>query len=200
LLALSTSCAPPDLDLDRAVAAFHDLRVRAVALHRAARPEEASRLARQARRVAIVAVWTELAPGDLGRPILVVDGGPAAADREASLEALCRRLHALREFPVALRTPAAGETEHPAPFELALVHEAARHVGYWHDATRGGAAYLDAAGPLLRGASFHPLHDVDLVGLRDALPAAGPAVVDCPGASRVETVEALRRARGVFGD
>jgi hypothetical protein len=100
---------------------------------------------------------------------------------------------------VALRTPRDADA-HPSPAELRLVHEAVRHVGYWHDVARGGGEWLDAAGRLLRGASFHPLETPDLAGLRDALGGGMPAVVACPaGTERAEVAEALRCARGVFG-
>ncbi|MHC4817650.1 MAG: hypothetical protein ACYTF8_06320, partial [Planctomycetota bacterium] len=131
---------------------------------------------------------------------LVVDGGPAGDDREASLESLCRRLHALRGWKVALRTPGAPD-HHPAPGEIALVREAVAHVGYWHDADRGGEAWLEAAARDLLGASFDPLTDLDLAGLRDALPRAAPAVVACaPGTARDDVAEALRCASGIFKD
>jgi hypothetical protein len=198
VLALSTQCSDPDLALDRAVASFQDLGVRAVALHRPAADEEARRLAGLAKRVRVVAVFGEAPGADVGAPVLVVEGGAAGADREASLEDLCRRLHALRAFQVALRTPP-GPDHHPAPDEVALVREALDHVGYWHDADRGGAAYLDVAARYLLGASFQPLTDVDLVGLRDALPRRAAAVVVCPPRAAPDEIrQALHCARGIF--
>ncbi|MHC4930770.1 MAG: hypothetical protein ACYTGV_01075 [Planctomycetota bacterium] len=199
MLALSTRCAPPDLPLERVVRGFRDLSVPAIALHRPAEPEEARALAALAHGLRIVAVFGERTGGDLGRPILVVEGGVARTeDREASLEALCRRLFALREFPVAVRTPMeAGD--HPAPEEIALIRSELGGVGYWHDPARGGAAYLDAAARWLMGASFHPLEEEDLAAIRDALPASAPAVIDCPEtASKEEIREALARARSFF--
>ncbi len=198
MLALSTSCADAGKPLDRVVASFRDLPVRAVALHRPAEAAEARRLAAFAKGVRVVAVFGDEPGADVGAPILVVDGGPAGEDREASLEDLCRRLHRWRDWQVALRTPAA-EGHHPAPDEVALVREALGNVGYWHDADRGGEAYLEAAARDLFGASFDPLRDIDLPGLRDALPRAAPAVVACgSGAPREEVAEALRCARGIF--
>ena len=200
MLALSTLCADADRPLDRVVASFRDLGVRAVALHRPAQTVEARGLAAIARMARVVAVFGEAPGADVGTPLLVVEGGPAADDREVSLESLCRRLHALRDWRVALRTPPASD-HHPAPGEIALVREALGHVGYWHDAARGGEAYLEAAARDLLGASFDPLTDVDLAGLRDALPAAAPAVVACAsGTARDEVAEALRCARGIFGN
>ena len=204
MLALSTSCVPEGWSLDRAVASFRDLHVRAVALHRAAREEEVVPLASFARRVGIVAIFGAVPlPGESG-PVLVVEGGDAGEDREASLEELCRRLHTLRDFSVALRTPEhAGR--HPSPEELEWVHSSLGHVGYWHDATRGGEEFLgeeflEAGQRLLRGASFHPLDDTDLRGIRDALPSGAPAVVACPpGTPSAEVRSALDRARGCFG-
>lgn len=175
-----------------------DLGVRAVALHRPPRPDEVKGLAALARRLEIVAIFCDEPARALGPALRVVDGGPAAADREGSLEALCRRLHAWRPLAVALRTPPDAD-HHPAPGEIALVHEAVPHVGYWHDAERGNGAFLEAAGARLRGASFHPLTDTDLVSIRQALPAHAPAVVACPaGAAKEEVAEALRCARGIF--
>ena len=131
------------------------------------------------------------------RYMLVYLGKPKASSDASSL---CRRLHALRDWTVALRTPLAPD-HHPAPGEIALVREVLGHVGYWHDAARGGEAYLEVAGRDLLGASFDPLTEVDLAGLRDALPAAAPAVVACAsGTARDEVVEALRCARGIFGN
>lgn len=198
VLAVSTSFAPPGATLPAAIEAMRDLGVRAVALHRAPAADETPRLARYAGRVKIVAVFADAPVKGVGQPVLVVEGDTADADRERSLEELCRRLHALKGWRVALRTPPDGAA-HPTPDELRLVHEAVRHVGYWHDAARGGAEWLDAAGRLLRGASFHPLETHDLAGVRDALGAGAPAVVQCPpGTERAEVEEALRCARGVF--
>ena len=200
MLALSTLCAEADRPLDRVVASFRDLGVRAVALHRPAQKAEARGLAAIARMVRVVAVFGGEPGADVGTKLLVVEGGPAADDREASLESLCRRLHALRDWTVALRTPSAPD-HHPAPGEIALVREALGAVGYWHDAARGGEAHLEVAGRDLLGASFDPLTEVDLAGLRGALPTAAPAVVACaPGTARDEVVEALRCARGIFGN
>lgn len=200
MLALSTSCADAGRPLDRVVASFRDLGVQAVALHRPAEQAEARRLAALAKRVRVVAVFGDEPGAEVGAPILVVEGGPAGDDRGASLEDLCRRLHEWRDRKVALRTPAAAG-HHPAPAEIALVREALGHVGYWHDADRGGEAYLEAAAHDLLGASFDPLRDIDLPGLREALPRAAPAVVACAsGAAREEVAEALRCARGIFKD
>jgi hypothetical protein len=200
VLALSTLCAEADRPLDRVVASFRDLGVRAVALHRPALEAEARGLAVLAKRARVVAVFGDEPGANVGVPLLVVEGGPAAPDREASLEDLCRRLHALRDWKLALRTPPAAD-HHPAPDEIALVREAVGHVGYWHDAARGGDAWLEAAARDLLGASFDPLADTDLVGLRDALPRTAPAVVACaPGTARDEVAEALRCARGIFKD
>ena len=193
MLALSTACAPEDLALDAAVASFKDLGVAAVALHRPPTPDEARALQPLARRVRIVAVFGDEFGPDVGAPLLVVEGGPAGEDREATLDALCRRLHALRRFKVALRTPLDGD-HHPSPDEIVKVHETLRHVGYWHDAVRGGEEFLTAAERFLLGASFDPL-EADVAGLADALPAYAPAVVVCEP-DRVR--EAVRVARGHF--
>jgi hypothetical protein len=198
LLALSTRCAPEDWPLDRTVASLRELGVEALALHRPATPEEARALVPWTRRVRIVAVFGDEPGGSLRVPLLVVEGGPAGPDRESSLEQLCRRLHALRAPALALRTPESPE-DHPAPEEIALVAESLRNVGYWHDAQRGGGEYLHAAAGLVRGASFHPLVCDDLVGIRDTLSSAAPAVVDCPpGTSKEELREALGHARSYF--
>lgn len=198
MLALSTSCADAEKPLDRVVASFRDLGVRAVALHRPAEPTEARRLAAFAKRVQVVAVFGDRPGADVGAPLLVVEGGPAGADREATLEDLCRRLHAWRGWKVALRTPPSPD-HHPAPDEIALIREAVAHVGYWHDADRGGDAYLEAAARDLLGASFDPRTDPDLAGLREALPRAAPAVVAlAAGTAGEEVAEALRCARGIF--
>jgi hypothetical protein len=193
VLALSTACAPEDLALDAAVLSFKDHGVGAVALHRPPTPEEARALQPLARRVRIVAVFGDDFGPDVGAPLLVVDGGVAGDDREASLDALCRRLHALRRLKVALRTPADSD-HHPSPDEIVKVHETLRHVGYWHDAKRGGEEFLTAAERFLLGASFDPLED-DIAGLADAMPAYAPAVVEC---ETDKIREAVRRARGHF--
>jgi len=168
--------------------------VEAAALHRPARREEAPALAGLARRWRYCAQFGA-GGADVGCRLVVVEGGPAGADRERSLEELCRAVHALRGVRVALRTPKeAGH--HPSPEEIALVAAEVKGAGYWHDEARGGAAHLEAAGVHLLGASFDPLLAADLVGLRQALPAAAPKVVACrPGAP---LDEALRLARGVF--
>ena len=127
MLALSTRCAPEEWTLDRIVASLRDFGVDGVALHRPATPEEARALASRARRMPLVAVFGEEAGGSLQAPLLVVEGGAAGPDREASLEDLCRRLHALRATALALRTPAEPE-DHPAPGEIALVAESLRNV------------------------------------------------------------------------
>ncbi|MDH3593125.1 MAG: hypothetical protein OER88_14665, partial [Planctomycetota bacterium] len=158
----------------------------------------AAGLARLARRVRCVAVFGAAPGANVGASVLVVEGGAADDDRERSLDALCRRLHALRGIRIALRTPL-DASHHPAPEEVALVQEAVRHVGYWHDATRDGAAHLETAARYLEGASGHPLEIADLPGLRDALPRLAPFVVACPpGTDGEELDEALRCARGVF--
>jgi len=172
VLGISTRCAPEDYELDRAVRSLAALRVDAFALHREPSAGELRRLA----GARVVAVFAE--------------------NRERSLEELCRRLHGLGRL--ALRTPPDAE-HHPAPGEIALIAAELRHVGYWHDATRGGEAYLEAAGAHLFGASFHPLEVEDLVGLRTALPDRAPAIVDCPPTmSKEELREAVRRAQGYF--
>lgn len=193
VLALSTACAAEDLTLDAAVASFKDLGVGAVALHRPPTPEEARALQPLARRVRIVAVFGDELGPNVGAPLLVVEGGPAGEDREASLDALCRRLHGFRPLKVALRTPADPD-HHPSPDEIVKVHETLRHVGYWHDAARGGEEFLTAAERFLLGASFDPLEG-DTAGLADALPAFAAAVIVCePDRLR----EAVRVARGHF--
>lgn len=193
VLALSTACAAEELALDAAVLSFKDLGVGAVALHRAPTPGEARALQPVARRVRIVAVFSDEPGPDIGAPLLVVEGGPAGDDREKSLDALCRRLHAFRRLKVALRTPPDGD-HHPSPDEILLVRETLKHVGYWHDTARGGEEYLTVAERFLLGASFDPL-SADVQGLADALPSHAAAVVACePGKVR----EAVRRARGYF--
>jgi len=193
VLALSTACAAGDLTLDAAVSSFKDLGVNAVALHRAPTAGEAQALVPLARRVRIVAVFADEPGPDIGAPLLVVEGGPADEDREASLEKLCRRLHALRRFKIGLRTPP-DEDHHPSPDEMVHVHETLRHVGYWHDASRGGEEYLTAAERFLLGASFDPL-EADVQGLSEAMPTFAPAVIVCEP-DRVR--EAIRLARVHF--
>lgn len=198
MLALSTLCLAPEDDLPRALRALPELSVDAAALHRPPRPLEVSRLVEATKRVRIVAVFGDACDG-VPVPLLVVDGGAAGADRERSLEALCRRIHAIRGARVALRTPSDPAREHPSPEEIAVVASEVRHAGYWHDAARGGASWLDAAGRALLGASFDPLSGADLRGLRDALQASAPAVVTlAPGAPRPALLEAIRLARSVF--
>jgi len=189
VLGISTRCAPEDYELDRAVRSLAALRVDAFALHREPSAGELRRLA----GARVVAVFAET---PVAGALLIVEGGPAGENRERSLEELCRRLHGLGRL--ALRTPPDAE-HHPAPGEIALIAAELRHVGYWHDATRGGEAYLEAAGAHLFGASFHPLEVEDLVGLRTALPDRAPAIVDCPPTmSKEELREAVRRAQGYF--
>lgn len=189
-LALSTSCGAPDTPLSAIVASFEPLGVTAIALHR--HPERPL-----VPRVPVVAVFGDGRGALAGAPLLVVEGTAADSDdRERSLEELCRRLHGLDAPAIALRTPLPGA--HPAPDELALVREALPRVGYWHDLSRGGEEYLEAAVPV--GASFDPLEAVDLVALRSALGARAPAVIDLPcGSERERIVESLACARGVFG-
>jgi hypothetical protein len=74
------------------------------------------------------------------------------------------------------------------------VHETLKHVGYWHDAARGGEEFLTAAERFLLGTSFDPL-EADVAGLADALPAFANAVVVCEP-DRVR--EAIRVARVHF--
>jgi len=193
VLALSTACAREDLSLDAAVASFKDFGVGAVALHRPPTPEEARALQPLARRVRIVAVFGDEPGPDVGAPLLVVEGGPAGEDREATLDALCRRLHALRRFKIALRTPSDPD-QHPSADEVVKVHETLRHVGYWHDAARGGEEFLTVAERFLLGASFDPL-EADVAGLADAMPTFATAVIVCE-ADRVR--EAIRVARVHF--
>ena len=199
MLALSTSFGDPASDLESILASFRGLDVHAVALHRPARSDEARGLARFARHLKFVAVFGDAPGADVGRSaIVVVDGGPAAEDRERSLEELCRKLHGLKDYRVALRTPPSPD-HHPSSDEIALVAEALGFVGYWHDAHRDGAAHRETAARYLEGAHGHPLEIADLSGLRDALPRAAPFVVACPsGTERDELDEALRCARGVF--
>jgi hypothetical protein len=195
LLAVSTRCVPASYPLDRAVASLRDFRVPSVALHRAPEEPETRALAQSGARV--VAVFSN-APVD-GVPTLVVEGGPAdAADRERSLDELCRRLYALKGFQVAVRSPR-EEGDHPAPGEIELIRGEVAWAGYWHEPARVSSEYLDRAALWVVGASFHPLEIDDLGALRAALPAAGPAVVDCPhGTSRAEVAEAVARAGSYF--
>ncbi|MCZ6574072.1 MAG: hypothetical protein ACE10D_11630 [Planctomycetota bacterium] len=204
MLALCTRIAPPRTPLPEAAEALAawGLELGAVALHRPPRRVEIPGLKRGKQRILAVFADAEMfglgEPGDVGCSLLVVDGGEAGPDREASLEDLCRRLHALRSFRVALRTPA-GPEEHPSPAEVSLVAEALPGIGYWHDAARGGDDYLHAAAPLLFGASFAAAGTADLKVLRDALPGGAPVVVDgAPGLEREVVVDAVMRARGIF--
>lgn len=193
MLALSTACAAGDLTLDAAINSFRDLGVGAVALHRAPTADEARALVPLARRVRIVAVLADEPGPEIGAPLLVVEGGPAGEDREASLDALCRKLHGLRRFKIGLRTPA-DEEHHPSPDEMEHVHDTLKHVGYWHDASRGGEEYLTVAERFLLGVSFDP-HEADVQGLADAVPTFAPAVIVCEP-DRVR--EAIRLARVHF--
>ncbi|HEX5137109.1 MAG TPA: hypothetical protein VFY93_09065 [Planctomycetota bacterium] len=193
MLALSTACAAGDLTLDAAVSSFKDLGVNAVALHRAPTAAEAQALVPLARRVRIVAVFADAPGPDIGAPLLVVEGGPADEDREASLDRLCRRFHALRRFKIGLCTPP-DEDHHPSPDEIEKIHDMLKHVGYWHDAARGGEEYLTVAERFLLGASFDPL-EADVQGLADAMPTFAPAVIVCEP-ERVR--EAIRLARVHF--
>ncbi len=198
MLALSTSCAPPTLPLDRALSAFRHFRIGVAVLHRAPEDGESAGMAALAGRIRVAALFGESPRSTAGAGLLVVEGGPAAKERERSLDALCRRLHALRGYRVALRTPATAE-EHPSAAEIPLVCEAVRHAGYWHDLGRGGEGYLDAAERHLLGASFDPRRDERLLALRDALPAAALATVWLPaGTARPEVAVALDRARAIF--
>jgi len=193
VLALSTACAAEDLALDAAVSSFRDLDVGAVALHRLPTPAEAQALVSLARRVRIVATFGDERGPDIGVPLLVVEGGPADEDREASLDALCRRLHALRPLKIALRTPP-DEDHLPSPDEMEKVHETLRHVGYWHDAARGGEEYLAVAERFLLGASFDP-ETADVAALAESMPSYAPAVIVCDP-ERVR--DAIRLARVHF--
>ena len=193
---MCSSCAPADLSLPAALPVLleHGPGITALALHREPSAAELRGFRALRQRLRIVAVYGSPPGADLGRPLVVVEGGPADEDREASLLELCRRLHAFRDHDIALRTPVA-DGDHPAPHEIELVHSELPGVGYFHDAARGGAAYLDAAARRLHGAAFHPLELDDLSALRDALPAAAPAVIEC---GFDELGEAVRRAQGVF--
>jgi hypothetical protein len=196
VLALSTTCAREER-LDLALRSFRGKDVRAVALHRPPTPEEAAALAPLAKRVRIAAVFADRPDRtgpDVGCRLFVVEGGAAGGDREASLEDLCRRLHALSgRGDVALRAPA-EPGGHPAPHEIELVREALPFVGYWHEPDRADSAYLDVAARWLLGASFRPL-ETDLGALRDALPRGGLKVVVC---APEELDESLRCARSFF--
>jgi len=194
MLAFSTACAAGHLPLDRAVLSLRDTGIRAVALHRPPTAAEARALRGIAHGLRFVAVFGDAPGADVGAPVLVVEGGPAAEDREASLDALCRRLHAFRGLRVALRTPRDAD-HHPAPGEIELVREVLPFAGYWHDVARGGAAHLEAAARFLFGASLDPLRTDGLKALRDALPGGAPVVIVCPPE---ECAEALRCARGVL--
>lgn len=163
----------------------------AVALHRTPTTGEWRALAAWRKRPRVVAVFGDDATS-VDRAVLVVEGGPAAGDREASLLDLCRRLHAMPA--VALRTPP-DASWHPLPDELELVHGEVKHVGYWHDTARGGEEYLQAGARFLAGVSFDPTVFEDLVGLRDALPGGAPAVIEC---APEHAAEAVALARGRF--
>jgi hypothetical protein len=123
--------------------------------------------------VRIVAVFSDEPGPDTGAALLVVEGGAAGEDREASLDALCRRLHGLRRLKVGVRTPA-DEEHHPSPDEMVKIHETLRHVGYWHDASRGGEEYLTVAERFLLGVSFDPL-EADVQGLPPSRPRSSCA-------------------------
>ena len=198
MLAISTHACPRDLPLADAVESLRDLGLDAIALHRGPQAGEIAALARVARRARIVAVFGEPC-AELSCRLVVVEGGAVTGDdREASLEELCRRLHAFRDYSVAVRPPP-DENHHPLAHEIPLLTAAVRHVGYWHEPARAGDDYLDQAAPYLLGASFHPRAGVDLAGLRDALPASAPAVIACPeGTDPRELQEAVRFARRVF--
>lgn len=198
MLAISTHACPRDLPLADAVRSLRDLGLDAIALHRPPHDAEVAALAQVARRVRIVAVFG--APhAEIPCRLVVVEGGEVSGDdRGTSLEALCRRLHALRDYTVAVRPPP-DENHHPWAREIPLLAGAVKHVGYWHEPARAGSDYLDQAAPFLKGASFHPLSGVDLVGLRDALPGSAPAVIACSeGTDHEELQEAVRYARRVF--
>ena len=206
MLALCTRIAPPRTPLPEAAEALAawGFELGAVALHRPPGRAEIRGLALGKQRIVAIFVDAQAAgsglgdPGGLGCSLLVVDGGEAGPDREASLEDLCRRRDACRGFRVALRTPA-GPGEHPSPAEVSLVADALPGVGYWHDAARGADDYLHAGAALLFGASFAADGRTDLKELRDALPAGAPVVVDgAPGLEREQVVDAVLRAKGIF--
>jgi len=184
--------------LDRALSAFRQFRIGGAVLHRAPDEREAAAITALARQIRVVALFGEHAGPTAGAGLLIVEGGPAAKERERSLDALCRRLHALRGIRVAVRTPSTAE-EHPSPAEIPLLCEAVAHAGYWHDLGRGGEGYLDAAERHLLGASFDPRRDERLSTLRDALPSSAVATVWLPaGTPRPDVAEAVDRARAVF--
>ena len=200
MLAISTHACDPEASLAEAVESLRRYDIRNLVLHRAPKAAERSALARAAKKCRIVAVFAE-EPSPIDDAMWVTDGGVAGEDREASVEDLCRRLHAARggrRVRIAIRA-AIDPGHHPAPNELEWIVQSLRDVGYWHEPARAGEAYLDAGARYLCGASFHPLETPDLVGLRDALPASAPAVIQCgPGCSHEELDEAVRCARGVF--
>ncbi|MHC4954002.1 MAG: hypothetical protein ACYTGZ_08930 [Planctomycetota bacterium] len=191
----------PDASLQEILADCRELGARAVAWHRHPTAAEERRLARDTQRLPVLALFGDGAGPAAGAPLLVVDGGPAPQDpdeRERALEELCRRIHGLDWNAVALRTPAAAG-HFPAPAELPLLKDALPRVGYWHDAARGGDAFLDACGGRIAGASFDPLVYSDLAGLREAMGERTPAVIDLePGAEPELVLEALARAGAVF--
>ncbi len=198
MLAISTHACPRDLPLAEAVASLRDVGLDAIALHRAPHGAEIAALAQVARRARIVAVFGEPCSGLSCRLVVVEGGAVSGDDREVSLEELCRRLHAFRDYSVAVRPPP-DENHHPLAHEIPLLAAAVRHVGYWHEPARAGDDYLDQAASYLKGASFEPLSGVDLAGLRDALPASAPAVIACGEGTNTEGLkEAVRYARRVF--
>ncbi|MEE8106399.1 MAG: hypothetical protein V3T86_12760 [Planctomycetota bacterium] len=200
MLAISTYACDPDASLADAVESLRPYDIRHIVLHRAPKAAERSALARVAKKCRIVAVFAD-EPPTLDDVTWVTDGGVAGEDREASVESLCRRLHTARggrRLRIALRA-ATEAGRHPAPNELEWIVQSLRDVGYWHEPARATDEFLHAGARYLCGASFHPLETKDLVGLRDALPAAAPAVIQCaPGCSKEELDEAVRCARGVF--
>jgi hypothetical protein len=198
VLALSTLCVPPEWPLPRAVAALRGFDVGGIALHRPSSAGEAPELRRLLPASRLVAVFGDGPGAEVGAPLLVVEGAPAAGDREQAILALLRRVHALRPLPVAVRA-ALDPDGVPAAAELPLLFSELAAVGYWHDASRAGDAYLDAAGGRLLGASFDPRGEADLAPLAEALGRGRPAVVACPpGTPRREVEEAIRRARSWF--
>jgi hypothetical protein len=198
VLALSTLCVPPDWTLPRAVAALRGIDVDGIALHRPPAAGETAELRRVLPASRLVAVFGDGPGAGAPAPLLVVEGVPAAADREQAILALLRRVHALRPLPVAVRA-APDPDGVPAAGELPLLLSELAALGYWHDASRAGDAYLDAAGGRLLGASFDPRGEADLAPLAGALGRARPAVVACPpGTPRREVEEAVRRARSWF--
>ena len=200
-LALSTSCGAKNAPLPEIVDSFRELGVAAIALHRPPDPAELRALAAQARRVPVVALFGDPASAPPGMPLVVIEGGPApveSADRERALEELCRRLHAIQDLALALRTPRSKDA-FPSPLELPLLREALPSVGYWHDVARGGEEFLEACGGALRGASFDPLATAEVAGVRDALADRAPAVEALPAGSATVR-EALAYARSMFGE